>query len=250
MALQEDFELQGNWLFKYRGTLPIIILCAGILVYIYTLNTWGTFLENTAHLWKYYEILCLMVSLTGVFIRAYTVGHTPVNTSGRNTQNQVADSLNQTGIYSVVRHPLYLGNFFMWFGISLLTCNFTFIAIFILVYWLYYERIMYAEEQFLRGKFGTVYARWANNTPAFFPNFKLFVKPSLPFSWKKVLKKEKNGVFALFLIFTIFDSIGVWLKADSHSNYFLIFITILSGIAYCILKYLKKRTSVLNETGR
>ncbi len=250
MALQEDFELQGNWLFRYRGTLPIIILGVGILVYIYTLDTRGTFLEDKEFFWKCYQILCLMVSLAGVFIRAYTVGHTPVNTSGRNTQNQIADSLNQTGIYSVVRHPLYLGNFLMWLGISLLTCNIAFVTVFILIYWLYYERIMYAEEQFLREKFGTVYTRWADRTPAFFPNFKLFVKPALSFSWKKVLKKEKNGVFALFLIFTIFDGIGVWLRGDTHYNYFLVTMTLLSGIAYCILKYLKKRTQVLNETGR
>ena len=33
------------------------------------------------------------------------------NTSGRNTHDQVADSLNTSGIYSIVRHPLYVGNF-------------------------------------------------------------------------------------------------------------------------------------------
>ena len=251
MALQEDFELQGNWLFRYRSILPVVILCAGILVYIYTIDTWDTFFSGIVlPYWKYYENLCLTISLTGVFIRGYTVGHTPANTSGRNTQNQIADSLNRTGIYSIVRHPLYLGNFFMWFGISLLTCNIGFIAIFILTYWLYYERIMYAEEQFLREKFGPAYTEWADKTPAFLPDFKLFVKPSLPFSWKKVLKKEKNGLFALFLIFTVFDCIQVWLKEETHYNHFLIAMSVISGIAYGILKYLKKRTQVLNEEER
>lgn len=250
MALQEDFELQGNWLFKYRSILPIVILCAGILVYIYTIGTRGALSSGIIPYWKYYETLCLTIGLAGVFIRGYTVGHTPANTSGRNTQNQIADSLNRTGIYSIVRHPLYLGNFLMWLGISLLTCNAGFIAIFILIYWLYYERIMYAEEQFLREKFGTAYTQWADKTPAFLPNFKLFVKPSLPFSWKKVLKKEKNGIFALFLIFTVFDCIRFWLQGNTPCNYFLIAMSAISGMAYCILKYLKKRTQVLNEEGR
>ncbi|WP_277232666.1 isoprenylcysteine carboxylmethyltransferase family protein [Phocaeicola salanitronis] len=128
--------------------------------------------------------------MAGTFIRIYTVGHTPVHTSGRNTAGQVADSLNTTGIYSIVRHPLYLGNFLMWFGISLLTCNGGFIIAFILAYWLYYERIMYAEEDFLRRKFGVDYLRWAERTPAFIPNFKLFKPSDLPFSWKKVAKKR------------------------------------------------------------
>ena len=147
--------------------------------------------------WHLYEYLCLAVSLSGTLVRIYTVGHTPVGTSGRNTANQVADVLNTTGIYSTVRHPLYLGNFLMWLGIALLTCNVGFVAVFVLAYWLYYERIMYAEEQFLRRKFGDTYLRWAERTPAFIPCLKRFRPTDLPFSWKKVIKKEKNGVFAL-----------------------------------------------------
>ncbi|MGC9453013.1 MAG: methyltransferase family protein, partial [Oceanipulchritudo sp.] len=44
-----------------------------------------------------------------------------MGTSGRNTKQQVAYSLNTTGFYSVVRNPLYLGNFFMYLGIALFT---------------------------------------------------------------------------------------------------------------------------------
>lgn len=120
----------------------------------------------------------------------------------------MADSLNTTGIYSLVRHPLYLGNFLMWLGVSLLTCHAGFILLFVLAYWLYYERIMFAEEQFLRCKFGKRYLTWANRTPAIIPDFKSFTPPRLPFSWKKVIKKEKNGIFALFLTFSLFDHLA------------------------------------------
>jgi len=34
MALQEELEKQGNWLFRYRGVLPLILIVAGITVYI------------------------------------------------------------------------------------------------------------------------------------------------------------------------------------------------------------------------
>ena len=250
MALEEELERQGNWLFKYRGILPIFIICAGAAVYAYMkFNPKTFFLENTPYE-TYYQIGCLVVSLIGLCIRIYTVGYTPANTSGRNTKNQLADSLNTTGIYSMVRHPLYLGNFLMWLGVCLLTGNLWFIIIFCLVYWIYYERIMFAEEQFLRRKFGIVYEQWAEKTPAFFPNFKLFVKPSLPFSWKKVLKKEKNGILALFLIFSVLDIAGDWVQKDNNYNYFLLVACILSIISYGILKYLKKKTQVLNEQNR
>ena len=64
---------------------------------------------------------------------------------------------------------------------------------------------MFAEEQFLRKKFGDVYLQWSQGVPAFLPNFSNFISSNFPFSWKKVLKKEKNGLAALFLIFCLFD---------------------------------------------
>lgn len=36
MALKEEFEQQGNWLFRYRGVLPIIILFIGAYLYLQT----------------------------------------------------------------------------------------------------------------------------------------------------------------------------------------------------------------------
>ena len=146
-------------------------------------------------------------------IRIYTVGHTPVGTSGRNTAGQVADSLNTTGIYSVVRHPLYLGNFLMWLGIALLTCNIGFVTAFILGYWIYYERIMYAEEQFLRRKFGDTYLHWAEQTPAFLSRFNRFKPSGLPFSWKKVAKKKKT----VCLLFSCYSACSILLLLGKAS---------------------------------
>ncbi len=102
-----------------------------------------------------------------------TVGFTPKNTSGRNTSaGQIADELNATGIYSLVRHPLYLGNFFMWLGPVLFLRSFVVIVFFVLIYWLYYERIMFAEEQFLRRKFGETYDKWSEKVRSLIPSFK------------------------------------------------------------------------------
>ncbi len=99
-----------------------------------------------------------------------TVGFAPKNTSGRNTAaGQMADELNVTGIYSIVRHPLYVGNFFMWLGPVLFLRSVWFTIVFCLVYWLYYERIMFAEEQFLRRKFGDAYDKWSEKVKAFIP---------------------------------------------------------------------------------
>lgn len=250
MALQEDFEKQGTWLFRNRGTIPFVIMLFGILVYLRTeINPENYFVKNET-IRDYYVYFCLVISLLGLGIRAFTVGFTPANTSGRNTKTQLADELNTTGIYSVVRHPLYLGNFFMWLGPVLLTGHFWFVLVVCLFYWIYYERIMFSEEQFLRRKFGSVYTTWADKVPAFIPRFKGFVKPGLPFSWKKVLKKEKNGLAAVFFIFCAMDIAGRLISKSSDFNWFLIACCILTIILYAVLKYLKYRTNVLNEEGR
>jgi protein-S-isoprenylcysteine O-methyltransferase Ste14 len=240
MALQEEFEQQGVWLFKYRGTLPVLILLIGMGIYAYAALNPALFIIQDPKIKNYFLIFCIAVSLFGQYIRAYTVGHTPKNTSGRNTGKQVADTLNTTGIYSTVRHPLYVGNFFMWLGPALLTENLWFIIAFILFYWVYYERIMFAEEQFLRRKFGEVYTSWAAKTPAFIPNFKNFVKPNLSFSWKKVFKKEKNGFAAIFIIFCAFDVLAELLKGTQNFNIYLIIAAAISILIYLILKALKK----------
>lgn len=247
MALQEELEKEGNWLFKYRSYVPITLLVVGLGVYAATAIRSG---QQVAEYWNGYEYVCLAVSLLGLAVRVITVGHTPKGTSGRNTEGQVCECLNTTGIYSLVRNPLYLGNFLMYFGIAMLTMSVWFVMAFMLLYWLYYERIIFAEEQFLRRKFGSAYLSWAARTPAFFPLITHFKPSTLPFSWKKVLKKEKNGVFALFLVFSIFDITGKWLGRTQSYNLFIASMAVATGIGYLILKMIKKHTNLLDEEGR
>lgn len=251
MALQEEFESQGNWLFRYRSFLPLIILVIGWMLYLRRELHPEEFTLYSPELENYFLAAGLAVGLVGLFIRVYTVGHTPRNTSGRNTkEGQVADTLNQTGIYSLVRHPLYLGNFLMWLGPAVYTGHVWFMIGFTFMYWVYYERIMFAEEQFLRKKFGKTYLDWSEKVPAFVPKLSGFVKPEYSFSWKKVLRKEKNGLAALFLIFTLFDVTGELIRHDNQFNLFLLVMTGLTGVLYVILKILKKKTSVLTEADR
>ena len=245
MALVEELELQGKWLFKHRGVLPLLILTLGVLVFVQSELKQDPFFIDKA----YYELFCLLVSLFGLFIRIVTVGYIPKRTSGRN-KNLIADKLNTSGMYSLVRHPLYVGNFFMWLGPSMLTANFWFICSFCLFYRIYYERIMFAEEQFLRNKFGAYYLDWAKDVPSFIPNFKNYIKPDLPFSWKRILEKEKNGLLALFTIFCFFDILGELVNGRRDFNYILIGAWVLSGLYYLVIKFLEKRTTLLKETGR
>ena len=119
MALVHSFEETGNTLFKYRGQIPVFLFVLAVPVIYFT-----DYFNISSIEWDVYTIVCIAVSVLGLLIRAITIGTTPANTSGRNTKKQVADALNSTGIYSVVRHPLYVGNYFMWIGIVAYTFKF------------------------------------------------------------------------------------------------------------------------------
>jgi protein-S-isoprenylcysteine O-methyltransferase Ste14 len=133
MALQQEFEVQGNFLFRYRSHLPLVLLPIAFWVISYMVQR-NPSLFSVSDL-TFLEILAIASCLLGLVIRIFTVGYTPKNTSGRNTaQGQVADRVNITGIYSIVRHPLYLGNYFMWLGIAILTGELWFLVAFTLGY--------------------------------------------------------------------------------------------------------------------
>jgi len=248
--LYKEFKKQGDFLFRYRGSLPLIILVIGLGIFVVTRlysNPKDNFFQS-----EVFMFISLAISLFGQLIRILTTGFTPVNTSGRNKYYQIADEINTSGIYSTVRHPLYLGNFFMWLGLALITGNMWFVLSFVLFYWIYYERIMYSEEMFLFDKFGELYEIWAEKTPAFIPGFKNFKRTEIPFSWKKILKKEKNGISALFIIFFFFDFIGnIIVESKFIIVYnFWFYAAIISIIVYLVLKFLKRKTTLLNEEGR
>ncbi len=248
MALQEELKQQGDVLFRYRSYLPLILLIIGLWVKIYQVR----FIEHSI-LAELLETASIFVGIIGLSIRVFTVGYTPFKTSGRNTdKGQVAEGLNTTGIYSIIRNPLYLGNYFMWVAIAMLTGNVWFMLLFSLVFWIYYERIVYAEESFLRKKFGKLYLDWTEKTPVFLPRNFNYKKPINTFSWKKVAKNEKNGLFALFLLFWIFDTVGKFAEQWTFviEENWQLFGAVSTCIIYLILKYIKKYTDLLDESGR
>jgi protein-S-isoprenylcysteine O-methyltransferase Ste14 len=245
MALVHEFESSGNWLFKRRSWLPVFLIVAGLLM-MYLGNRQAILFDMRD------ELIFLGVSLSGEIIRILTVGFTPKNTSGRNTINgQIADELNVTGIYSLMRHPLYFGNFFMWLGPVLFLRSTGSILFFILIYWLYYERIMFAEEQYLRRKFGDTYDKWSATVSSFIPITFKFIKPKLPFSVRNVLQREYNSFVNIFLIFAILDLFRNYFLSDRiYLTGMWIWISVSAGIIWLALRTIHKQTKWFEVQGR
>lgn len=207
MALIQSFEKTGNFFFKYRGQIPLIVFILGLpFLYFQGKDFYQFLLDGNSGCFKVcILIVSILLSLAGFCVRAYTIGTTPRGTSGRNRDKQVANTLNTKGIYSIVRHPLYLGNYLMWAGLLVFTMNVPLFIIASLIYWIYYERIMFAEERFLESQFGDEYIQWSLKVPAFIPKFSQFQKGDIPFSLRTVLRREYAGVFSMVLCYTIVD---------------------------------------------
>ena len=89
-----------------------------------------------------------------------------------------------------MRNPLYLGNFFMWFAIVLFINVHWFSVLYIMCFWMYYERIIFAEENFLRNKYGERYIEWTTKTPIFIPRLIGWKQPNLIFQLKTFSKEN------------------------------------------------------------
>ena len=242
MALIDELEKQGNFLFKYRGQFPVFLFILVVPFMYYTNSVNPKLAEN-------YTIIAIFLSFLGFLIRCYTIGTTPRGTSGRNTKQQIAEELNSTGIYSIVRHPLYLGNYFMWIGIVVYTYNLYFILFVSLLYWLYYERIMFAEERFLERKFGQIFLKWSSQLPAFVPNFSRFKKSHISFSLISVLRREYSGVLATVIGFSYVSVLRHYFEYkrwEIDQKHIVVLLT--AAVLSIILRTLKRHTKVLEET--
>lgn len=245
MALIHSFETDGNFLFRYRGQIPVVLFVSAFPVIYFTDYSFLSY-----DLYVATTIVSVLISFLGLAIRSYTIGTTPKGTSGRNTKEQVADFLNTKGIYSVVRHPLYLGNFLMWLGLLIFCLNFYYIIIISLFFWLYYERIMFAEERFLEKKYGESYLSWSITVPAFIPAFSKFTSSNIPFSFITVLRREYSGVLATVLGFAYIDQLRVYFATKHFEwNRVSVYALAASIILVLVLRTLK-HSGMLNEEGR
>lgn len=246
MALREELPQQGTWLFRWRSFLPLLLIAP--IAIAFRRFDWP-FQSYFFH--EVWEFFCLGVSFLGLLIRAIVVGYAPARTSGRNTKTQIAESLNTTGLYSLVRHPLYLGNFLIGLGISMVLFVWWLPIIYALAFLVYYERIMFAEEAFLRQKFGRQFDEWASDTPAFWPKLNGWHNPLLPFSFRNVLRREYTGLMIVVLGHTGIEFVErIIMEHRMVWEPFWVLFALIGTMAYLTLRMLKKRTSLLDVPGR
>ena len=201
MRLADRLTTDGRRLFAWRSVVPLVLLPVVLLAMPESWRMEAWLGDRWANIVQW---LALSVGLTGVVVRCAAVGFAPDGTSSRDTHRLRAPSLNSTGLYSIVRHPLYLGSGLIWLGAAISLRVWWLVVIVGLVYWVYIERVMLVEEGFLHQTFKTDFEEWADRTPAFVPRWSLWTRPSGSLLWKRVLS-EHNGLLGIAVVIPLLE---------------------------------------------
>jgi len=250
-ALVDRFASQGLFLFRYRSLFTVILLPAAALA-IAQQRLQGVGPEPGLG----WFLAGLGFCLLGLTVRSLTLGFVPGGTSGRDTRTPRAEVLNTTGMYSITRHPIYLGNVLMLLGYTVALRVWWFPLLAVAVYWLLFERIMAAEERYLARRFGAEFTRWAQRTPIFWPRLRAWRRPELSFCWRSVLRREYNSVnlIATMLVFSRFANqvlVGglppaEWARGDAGLLWS--YAAVVAG--FFLLRTLRKHTRLLEREQR
>jgi protein-S-isoprenylcysteine O-methyltransferase Ste14 len=233
----------GDFFFRWRSYLPLLLLPLVLVAISESHYPFGS--HRTDLVW---EGACVLLALAGFTIRVYTIGVAPPGTSGRNTRAQKATVLSTTGPYSVVRHPLYLANAIIVLGLALFTHAWITPPAVAALTLAYYACIAQREEAYLRERFPVEFEAWARRVPAIWPTRVRWVPAAYPFQLRAVLRREFYGL-AVILIAPCFLDILEDLHTTGEFDLDPVWTAtaIVGALSFAVLRFLKKRTSVLSR---
>ncbi len=183
----------------------------------------------------------LLISLLGEFIRVLAVGFSYEGTSGRETYLR-AENVNTTGIYSIVRNPLYIGNYFMFAGVVIAFSNLYALVVFSLFLYLQYYFVILAEEDYLMDKYPEQYTGYCSRVRRIIPVLGSYVKNRNPFNLQKVVFKENDSLFNLlvmFILVLLYKEKSLNGSVSDFTPYIFSGVSIL--LVYIIIKIIKKK---------
>ncbi|MBN1418529.1 MAG: isoprenylcysteine carboxylmethyltransferase family protein [Planctomycetes bacterium] len=112
-----------------------------------------------------------------------------------------AQVLHSSGIYGVVRNPIYVGGILIAAGMCVVLGLFWYLPILTVYLAAIYHLVVLREERFLSDSFGEEFAGYARRVPRWIPRrFTAGIRPESPVPWGEVLRRERGYLAGLLLI--------------------------------------------------
>jgi protein-S-isoprenylcysteine O-methyltransferase Ste14 len=244
MTLADHLVRSGDTLFRWRGQLPLLMFP------LFVLGLLDARLPAVVPAGlRIVQVAAVVVALAGLLVRVVAVGTAPEGTSERSTTNPRASRLRTTGLYSLVRHPLYVGNTVTAVGLAAFTTRWYVPAIVLLLGLLYHERIAAREEAFLEERFGAEFRAWTDRVPAMVPRLSAYVASDTPFLWRRVLGREFHGLMVIASVVFVLDLsrlalAGAPLRPEPIWGWFFA----ASALLFVVLTAIKKTTKVFQAS--
>jgi protein-S-isoprenylcysteine O-methyltransferase Ste14 len=175
-------------LFNYRGYTPIPLV---LMVLALASPSWWTFAAGMA------------VTIAGEAIRLW--GVSVAGSATRTTDGVGGDELITDGPFAFVRNPLYLGNFLLTVGLSIMAWAWMpwLLLLTIVLFGVQYSLIVSLEEEHLRTKFGATYEHYFKHVPRFLPRTTPYrYRTLVPRRLKAALRSERSTLASLCLFTT------------------------------------------------
>ncbi len=153
------------FLYKYRGyILGLFAVC--VLLY----PPFPLFEQDSGTFSMYLQEV-LSFGVLGVFLRVKARQH--IGEHSRGSKHE-ADELVTSGVYAYIRHPLYISNIMIIWGMLILHLGFSPLMLFFVFVGGYFEmKLANIEDRFLESRFGDVWRTWASRT-GYFPSLSSF----------------------------------------------------------------------------
>ena len=119
--------------------------------------------------------------------------------------------LASTGAYSLVRHPLYLGNFLILGGFTLACANLWVVALVVAFFLFYYPAAIRYEDRKLEDIFGDEWREWSRGRPAMLPT-RFSWRANQDAEWDLRQSMIRNGEL-VYTLFEIAAAVTLWYRA-------------------------------------
>jgi protein-S-isoprenylcysteine O-methyltransferase Ste14 len=229
----------GRFVFKYRDYLAPTALLA-VLVLTRPQAPFGSERLDVA-----LDIVGLFIASLGQLLRVTVIGFAYIQRGGANKQLS-APKLVCEGFYAHSRNPMYVGNFLLLAGLSLIyhSPGVYFVVLPVLTIGLF--AIVKAEERYLAGRFGAEYAEYCRRVNRFVPDPRGLraTMRGMRFDWRRVLRKEYGTTFAwlsaAFFLLAWEDILRFGWSASAPDVHRLVLLYSPVPVAYGVVRWLKK----------